>query len=116
MGAGPSIKEMQDSLAASMRFTFAAFAFVFLFILLIAVVWLVCFLAFAGVTSWPHDMNSKRFLFISGIALAMTCATLGIASATELVSMDRKIQLIVWSGFLGGVGMAVVRWLNAIAP
>jgi hypothetical protein len=110
--AGPKFKDGDGALL----FSLSMIILIFMCILPVslAIVWFLCFLSYAGITSWPDGMSAAKFLSITAMALSGISASLGVGGATGILEVDKKVQVLIWTSFLGGVMLAVLQWMKAL--
>ena len=78
--------------------------------------WIICFLSFSGLTNWPTGMDAQRFLKVTALTLSGVCAVLGVGGATGILSIENRVQLMIWTGLFSGVFVAILAWFKEIVP
>lgn len=82
----------------------------------IAVGWILCFISWIGITSWPRILDTNQFLVITGVSLTMPCAIAGLGGMFDWLPLSRTAKVFCGSTVLGGIVLSTMAWLKHATP
>lgn len=91
-----------------------AYSILILIPLVIAVAWLLCFLSWAGITSWPKKMDTHHFLRVTGISITVSCTLIAFGGISELFPIDETTVNLLWGAVVSGIVLAVHKWFTKV--